>query len=218
MKLAQIAVVTLAILVVQSAAAQQPSTRIGALVTVGTESGLGYKLPYTDFGVGVEHDLGHHLEVSASADWSPTHKYVTNDGNAVRVSAQAIAWTGDHFGLTAGDDEAWLWTSQFAKHANHPSVGIVTRLWWLGFPSRFYASYLVPVGARPTDGSLQSNRLQGVSAAIEAQGWSRVRMTTKLDILTLLDQSGAAPGLRHWEGTVVVTFRIGTKQDLNALY
>ena len=218
MKLAQITVVMLSILVVQSAAAQQPATRVGALVTIGTESGLGYQLPYTEFGAGIERTLGDRFEVQASADYSPTHKLVTHDGHSVALNGRLVAWQTQRFGLTAADDEAWLMTSQFTKHASHPEFGIVARLWWLGFPSRFYAAYVVPVGARPVDGSLQSNRLQGVSAAIEAQGWSRVRMTTKLDIVTFLDQSGAAPGLRHWEGTVVVTFRIGTKQDLNALY
>lgn len=198
--------------------AQQPATRWGAIVLVGTESGLGYHLPYTAFGGGVEHTIGDPIEVQASADYSPTHKYITNDGSQVHLSGRAIVWANDRVGLTVTDGETWLHTSQFTKADNRPQFGIVARLWWLGFPSRFYASYVVPEGKRPVDGSLQSNRLQGISTAIEAQGWSRVRLTTTFNVLTFIEQSGAAPGKRDWTGTVVVTVRFGTKQDLNEWY
>jgi hypothetical protein len=219
MKLAYITLlIGMAMMVAPAARAQQPATRWGATATIGTESGLGYQLPYTAFGGGVERAILDKVEIQGEADYSPTHKLVTHDGHEIHVQGRAIAWMGDRVGLTAADDETWLATSQFSKAANHPEFGVVARLWWLGFPSRFYASYVVPEGKRPTTGALQSNRLQGVSTAIEAQGWSRVRMITTFDVLTFLDQSGAAPGLRHWEGTVTVTLRIGTKQDLNQLY
>ena len=203
---------------IRPVSAQQPQTRWGVTTTVGTESGLGYHLPYVDLGAGVEHAIRDRMEVQASANYSPTHKYITNDGNSVHLGGRALLWVNDTFALTAGDGETWLRTSQFDKANNFPQFGVAARLWWLGFPSRFYAAYLVPEGKRPTDGSLQSNRLQGISTAIEAQGWSRVRLTTTFNVLTFLEQSGAAPGKRDWTGTVVVTIRVGTKQDLNELY
>lgn len=198
--------------------AQQPSTRWGITTAVGTESGLGYALPYTAFGAGIEKAFGDRVELQADADFSPTRKLVTKDGRQFHVTARALYWIGSRVALVGGDGEAALWTNEFAKRSNNPFIGMGCRLWWMGIPSRLYLSYLIPTGSRPTDGSLQSNRTQGVSFTYQGQGWTRARLSSTLNVLTLVDQSGAAPGVRHWTGTVVMTLRFGTKQNIEELY
>lgn len=196
----------------------QPSTRWGITATIGTQSGLGYKLPYTAFGGAIERTLGNHVELQVSGDYSPSHKYITSDGHQFHAYAAALYWFRDNAALYANDGEGFLYTSQFQKQANFPQVGVATRLFWMGVPSRIYFTYIVPTGKRPTDGSLQSNRTQGMGFVYEGQGWDRVRIITTFHVLTFLDQSGAAPGLRHWTGTIVMTVRFGTKMNSNQLY
>jgi hypothetical protein len=218
MRLTILALILTTLAIPTAAQQTQPTTSLGATFSAGTESGLGYALPYIAFGGALEHSISSHIEAQASADYSPTHKVITHDGHQSHLGGRALVWLGSRFALTAADREGWLSTSQFRKSANSPAFGVAGRLWWLGTPSRIYAAYLPPMGRRPTDGSLQSNRTQGISTTIESQGYSRVRLTTTFDVLTFLDQSGAAPGLRHWEGTLVVTARFGTRQNLADLY
>jgi hypothetical protein len=148
----------------------QPSTRWG------TAAGLGYHLPYTAIGVNVEQVVGPRAEVQVYSDFSPTDKYVTNDGNTVHIGARGLWWLTSQWAVTGADSEGILYTSQFVKHGNSPSVGVAARAFWLGVPQRFYVSYLIPTGARPTDGSLQSNRVQGLRFEGEGQGWRCCRL------------------------------------------
>lgn len=198
--------------------AQQPSTRVAADLTVGTASGLGYRLPYSAFGADVERVLGDRLEARIAADYSFTTKYGETSGSQEHLSGRLLAWVKPNFGFTAEDGEAFLHTSLFTKSSNSPLVGIVNRCWAFGVPTRIYLGYIVPTGSRPTDGSLQSNRLQGGRFIYEGQFTSRLRLIFLFDIVTLLDQSGDASGHREWSGTALVTFRIGTKQNAYELY
>jgi hypothetical protein len=63
-----LALAAFAVTVAPAARAQAPSTRWGILTTLGTESGLGYQLPYTAFGAGVEQDLKHRVEIQGKRE------------------------------------------------------------------------------------------------------------------------------------------------------
>lgn len=195
-----------------------PITRAGVTATVGTEAGLGYTLPYYAFGAALEHTIGSRSEVQFSTDISPTDKEFTHDGTQLHLSARGMYWLSYRAAITGEVRESFLWTNQINKRATFPVVGMASRFYWLGIPQRAYIGYIIPTGSRPTDGSLQSNRLQGPTFTIEGQGWERVRISTTFNVLTFLDQSGSAPGHRNWTGTLVVTFRFGTKQDPSRLY
>jgi hypothetical protein len=195
-----------------------PATRWGIVASVGTAAGLGYHLPYTAIGLNVEKTVGPRAEVQVNGDFSPTNKYVTNNGHTVHAGVRGLWWLTSQWAVTGADSEGLLYTSQFTKHANSPAVGLAARAYWLGFPNRFYVSYLIPTGARPTDGSLQSNRVQGIRFEEEGQGWSRARLGFQLEILSFLSQSGSAPSPRSWTGTFTVKVRYGTKQDDTRLW
>jgi hypothetical protein len=201
-------------------AQQLPALRFGIEGSIGTKSGLGYKLPYTSFELAGEKIFANGFEIQAHGGVSPTAKYVSNDGLQVMGTGRVLYWFGSSTAIAAagGVNVRSLATSLFTKHDNSPSIGVVRKVWWLGLPNRLYLSYLIPTGARPIDGSLQSNRTQGIEFIDEVQHTSRIRMSLTFDVLTFLSQSGAAPSPRSWTGTVMVMFRFGSKQDPNQLF
>jgi hypothetical protein len=108
-----------------------PSTRLLLDSEIGS-NGLGYKFPSTVFGPAIEIPRTRHLELEASAAYSPDKKVVTNDGHSFRSKGAAIIWTTSSVGLTAEVERSWLWTSQFSKSVWYPSAGVVVRNGYFG--------------------------------------------------------------------------------------
>jgi hypothetical protein len=154
-------------------------TRIVADVEVGSQSGLGYKLPSTSFGVQIERPTGRRLELQAAATFSPDRKYITNDGDGVILGGAAIVWITPRVGALAHLRYSHLWTSEFDKTAWAPGVGGVVRDSWSGLAGRLQAEYVLPTGCVWATASnpcmIQSSRLQGVDALQEFRIYRGVR-------------------------------------------
>jgi hypothetical protein len=83
--------------------------------SVGTDAGLGFKLPFTTFGFTIEKPIGSRFEVQLNADFSPTHKLLTNDGLSLLFGAQGLYWLDRRLGVVGGMRFSRLLTSQFNK-------------------------------------------------------------------------------------------------------
>jgi hypothetical protein len=187
---------------------------------VGSLRSLGYKFPSTAFGPAVEIPLAKHFELQASSAYSPDRKVITNDGHSFKVTGSAMRFIHQRFGLVAGIERSWLWTSQFDKSAWHPSAGIVIRNDYWG-PGRLYLNYVLPTGcvwATPSNPcQIQSNRMQGFEVRQDIRSSSYMRWGFKSGIYHFCDQANPnAPQAGrhcHWAatalGTVTFEFHLG---------
>jgi hypothetical protein len=145
---------------------------------VGTESSLGYKFPAIVLGSSSEIPLGNLFEVQSSVTYSPTAKYITNNGQRFGASGSALAFINQRVGLVASLEHRSLWTSEFDKKVWFPSAGVVLRNDYFG-RGRLYLTYVFPTGCVwATPGNpcqIQSNRLQGITARQDVRSGSFTR-------------------------------------------
>lgn len=198
-----------------------PRTRWLLDSEVGSDEGLGYKLPHTAFGVSLEKPIFRRFELQARISDSPDRKAITNDGNTLSTSVGAIAWLHRNFGLYDAMSYSRLWTSQFNKAGWFPRPGVVFRLRLLGIPTRMYLDYVVPTGTIDKKG-IESNRLRGVEYFFDARmasvGPLTIRTGLQWNLYHFLDQGDplcdgtfgkrvTCPRIGHFTATSALTFR-----------
>jgi hypothetical protein len=190
----------------------------------GSESGMGFKLPHTAFGVGFERSAGKSFEVQASIRFSPDKKYITNDGNSFVLRTKSVFWMTNHFGVTAGVVRGQLWTSQFTKGSWSPAIGISLKERSLDFPGRLYINYLAPTGCEWGPGCpMQSNRTHGPELEWEKLVWEHMRWGLHFGVYHVLNQSNPLrpdiPRTGQWTGDSYVIVRYQFHRgSLNKLY
>jgi hypothetical protein len=155
----------------------------------GSESALGYKLPHLLFALAIEKPVGK-FEIQGRMGYSPDKKYITNDGNSLRLKSSALYWITQRFAITSNVERSSLWTSQFSKNAIYPSFGVAIRENWGGGASRFYVDYLIPTGCQWGAGCpIQSSRLQGPEIYWEFLMSSHLRLGIQTGVFHILEQS-----------------------------
>jgi hypothetical protein len=191
---------------------KQPATRWFLEFATGTSSGLGYKLPHLAVGAGFERPVGRRVEFQGEFSYSPDKKYITNDGNSIRMNGRAIVWANARLGITAEAEQAYLWTSQFNKSGVGPAIGVVIREHFEDLPGRFYLSYLLPTGCQwGPNCKIQSNRDQGPQWYWEHRMWPHFILGLRGGFRRILNQSNPLePSIartREWSGFVHVIMR-----------
>jgi hypothetical protein len=184
--------------------------------SIGTDAGLGYKLPSLRYGISLERPITSRIELQVSTTYSPDHKFITNDGNSFLASAQSLFWINHRVAAVGGMHFSRLWTSQFNKSAFFPLVGIAIRDRWMGeLPGRMYITYEFPTGCVwATAGNpclLQSNRLQGVNFDQEFRVWPHLRVALLYGFYNFCDQGNPfapnVPRSCHYTVTSALQFR-----------
>jgi hypothetical protein len=197
--------------------------------SIGSSAGLGYKLPDTAFGFSIEKPVGRRFEIQLSSAFSPTHKYITNDGESLLASGSGLFWVNWKFAVLGGVNFSRLWTSQFDKSAIYPVAGVVLRTMWMHENAgRIYVTYEFPTGcvwATATNPcTIQSSRLQGVNFNPEFRVFAHTRVGLVMGFWYFCDQSNqfdpAAGRSCHFTGTSSKKFRfeIGRKEDVGHYY
>jgi hypothetical protein len=184
--------------------------------SIGSSAGLGYKLPDTAFGFSIEKSVGRKYEFQLSSGFSPTHKYITNDGESLLASGAGLYWVNWKFAVLGGVNLSRLWTSQFEKSAIYPVAGIVMRTIWMHENAgRIYITYEFPTGCVWATASnpcnIQSSRLQGVKFNPEFRVFAHTRVGLEMGFWHFCDQSNqfdpAAGRSCHITGTSAIKFR-----------
>lgn len=198
-----------------------PFARLVIDTRIADESGLGFELPDTTVGFTMEKPAGIHLELQASASYSPAKKLITNDGNSFLWGVKGIWFPRWRVGITGEIRQSHLWTSQFNKSGWIPTAGVLIRDNLLGLPGRFSADYVIPNGCvwatqctLPADG-IQSNRTQGPEFDQEFRALALSRYTLRLggelSFDHFCDQTNPlVPGPRtcQWADTMAATVRL----------
>jgi hypothetical protein len=182
---------------------------------VGSEGLLGYKFPSTAAGPSFEIPLENHLEIQASAFYSPDRKLITDNGDSLKVSGSVVGFATERVGFIGSIEHAWLWTSQFDKANWFPAAGVVLRNDSFG-PGRLYVTYLIPTGcvwATTTNPcAIQSNRLQGVQLQEDVRAWSHGRMGLETGVYHFCDEGNPydpqAGRKCHLGATMLLTFSL----------
>jgi hypothetical protein len=193
--------------------AVDPRPRLLLDSEIGSAASLGFKLPATAFGPAIEVPFASHFELQSAALYSPDRKLITNDGNALNLSATALGFVTSRIGIVGKLEHASLWTSQFEENSWAPSAGVVIRHNYLG-PGRLYVSYIFPTGcvwaASSNPCALQSKRLQGVDLRQDARFGSHQRWGFDFGLYHFCDQANPndpQTGRRcHIGGSAMVTF------------
>jgi hypothetical protein len=177
----------------------------------GSDEGLGYKLPHLKFGISFERPVGR-IELQGGVAYSPDRKYVTNDGNSLRLESRALGWITGRFAITSSLRHSSLWTSQFNKSALYPAIGFAFRENWGDSPGRFYVDYVLPTGCQwGTSCPIQSNRVQGPEFYWETLMYSHFRLGLETGIYHILDQSNNLrpdiPRIGSWTGDTHLVMR-----------
>jgi hypothetical protein len=181
---------------------------------IGTQSALGYKFPSTAFGPALEVPIGRRWEFQARASYSPDRKVVTGDGHSLNLSASAIRFVTQRWGVLARVEPTWLWTSQFQKRSWFPTAGIVIRNDYFG-SGRFYLTYVFPTGCVWATSSdpcrIQSNRLQGLKVLQDVRSSQHLRWGFESGLYHACDQSNPyEPKIArkcYWAATALATVR-----------
>jgi hypothetical protein len=181
----------------------------------GSATSLGFKFPAMSFGPAVEIPIMNRFEVQSTALYSPDQKLITNDGNALDVSAAAIAFVTPRLGIIGKIEHASLWTSQFNEKSWAPSAGAVIRNDYLG-QGRLYVSYVFPTGCvwATSDNpcTIQSKRLQGVDVRQDTRLGAHKRWGFDFGIYHFCDQSNEndpQAGRRcHIGGSAMITLSL----------
>lgn len=148
---------------------------------IGTDEGLGYKLPHLAFGVGIEKPIGRRFELQAQGSWSPDKKFGMNDGNSSGVRGRGIVWITPNIGAIAGIGYSHLWTGQYSKGGWTMAAGAV-----FGIPNidmRWTVTYLREVGNGIASDGIETNRTQGVEVAPEMKMWPIGPFGTRLALI-----------------------------------
>lgn len=215
--------------ILPAAAGRSPGFFLMLDSSIGSSAGLGYKLPDTTFGFSIEKAVGQKFEVQVSAAYSPTHKYITNDGESLLAGASGLYWVNWRFAVLGGAKFSQLWTSQFEKVAFYPVAGLVFRTMWMHENAgRIYVTYEFPTGCVWATASnpcvIQSSRLTGVNFNPEFRVFSHTRAGLEMGIWHFCDQGNpqdpAAGRSCHVTGTTAIKFRfeIGRKEDTGHYY
>jgi hypothetical protein len=195
-----------------SPANSQSTTRWILDFETGTDSGLGFKLPHLALGATFERPVGKRLELQGELSYSADKKYITNDGNSIKMASTLIVWATQWVGISTEVTKTYLWTSQFNKSALGPAFGVVIRDHFEGAPGRLYLYYLLPTGCQwgPTC-PLQSNRLLGPQGSWEHRVSPRLRFGFSMGVYRILNQSNplqpSIPRTREWSGDAHVLMR-----------
>jgi hypothetical protein len=195
-----------------SQASRDSATRWIVDFESGSDSGFGFKLPHLAIGGTVERPVGKRLEIQAELSYSPDKKYITNDGNSIRMATTLIVWASQKVGISAEVGEDYLWTSQFNENDLAPAFGFVVRDYFEGAPGRLYLSYLVPTGCQwgPTC-PIQSKRMQGVQGSWEHRLFPHFRLGFSMGVCRFLNQSNqlepSVPRTQVWAGDVHLLMR-----------
>jgi hypothetical protein len=182
---------------------------------IGNLGELGYKIPSTAIGPGIEVPIESHFEIQANATYSPDRKLITDNGNSLDLGGSVIGFATNRLGFIASLDHTALWTSEFDKKSWAPAAGVVLRNDLFG-PARLYVTYLMPAGcvwATPTNPCpIQSNRLQGVQVHEDVQGWSHGRWGLDSGVYHFCDEGNpnepAAGRHCHMGATMMATFTL----------
>jgi hypothetical protein len=182
---------------------------------IGGAGSLGFKFPATSFGPAVEIPIRDRFEFQSTALYSPSRKLITNDGNALDVSAAAIAFATSRVGIIAKMEHTSLWTSQFEENAWVPSAGAVVRNDYFG-PGRLYVTYVFPTGCVWATSSnpcnIQSKRLQGMDIRQDARLGAHKRWGVDFGMYHFCDQSNQnepAVGRRcHFGASAMITMSL----------
>lgn len=190
----------------------------------GSDSGLGYRFPHVAIGLSLERPVGKHFELQSRVSYSPDKKYATGDGNSLVMNWTGLVWATHRLGITGRLDHSNLWTSQFDKKSLAPSMGIVIRDDYYGFPGRLYLDYLFPTGCQWGENCrIQSNRLLGPEVYWEYRLWSHFRLGAKIGVYRVLEQSNQLrpdiPRTGVWSGDSHLLMRYEIAPgELNQLY
>jgi hypothetical protein len=194
---------------------------------IGSAASLGFHFPATSFGPAVEVPIKDRFEFQSTALYSPDRKFITDNGNALDVSAVAIAFATSRVGIITKMEHASLWTSQFEENTWMPSAGVVVRNDLFG-PGRLYVTYVLPTGCvwatTSNPCNIQSKRLQGVDIRQDARFGSHKRWGLDFGLYHFCDQSNQndpAAGRRcHLGASAMITmsleFHLG-KPSLSAI-
>ena len=150
-----------------------PSYLVSVSLDIGSAKQLGFKPPFLAVTTGIDKPVGRHFEIGAGVAYSPSRKYVTNDGNGFAWNAEATWFPRWRVGISGGVGESYLWTSQFHKSGWLVYPSVTVRNSFGTMPGRFSITYVVPRGCvwaaectLPANG-IQSNRTQGPEFAQE---------------------------------------------------
>jgi hypothetical protein len=178
----------------------------------GSARSLGFKFPSVSFGLSLELPFRRRFEFQTATLYSPDRKFITNDGNGLKVSGSLIAFVTSRLGAIGTVERSALWTSQFAESGWPLSMGAVIRNDYLG-QGRLYVSYVFPTGCVWATASnpctLQSKRLQGVHVRQDVRNGSHQRWGFDFGIYHFCDQANQnepqAGRHCHIGGTAMVT-------------
>lgn len=195
-----------------SAQGREGETRILADAEVGTEAGLGYKLPHILAGLALEKPLGTRWEAQGRVFWSPDRKYITNDGLSVQGSGEVLFWLNQKVALTGLVGYTHLWTRDFQKGAWTPATGVALRDRWYGSPGRAYFAYSFPTGCQwGSTCVIQSSRTHGITGYQEFRLWPHWRVGIRGAWWRFAEQSNpldpAAGRVWHNTGTAAMVVR-----------
>jgi len=190
----------------------------------GSEAGLGFKMPHISTGISFERPVTRRFELQGQVSYSPDKKYITNDGNSLKMKSTGLYWISPSLALTGSLRHSNLWTSQFNKSFWGPSGGIAIREDLTGYPGRIYLEYLLPTGCQwGASCPIQSNRIQGAEIYWESLMGSHIRVGFRFGFYHFLDQgsplSPDIPRTGHVTGTSLIILRYDFRRmSLDDLY
>jgi hypothetical protein len=193
-------------------AGKRPATRWILDTETGSEAGLGFKMPHIATGISFERPVTRHFELQGLVSCSPDRKYITNDGNSLRLMSTGLYWISPNLALTGSLRHSNLWTSQFNKSSWGPSGGIAIREDLTGYPGRIYLDYLMPTGCQwGPSCPIQSSRTQGAEIYWESLMASHLRVGFRFGFNHFLEQSNQfrpdIPRTGHMTGISLIVLR-----------
>jgi hypothetical protein len=176
---------------------------------LGTRALSGFKNPWTSYGPAIEVHKGG-FETSGLILWSPTNKVLTNDGHSLWLDFRVLYWIkGSRFAIGGGALYKRFISSQFVKRGWEPGPVFSIRDMFLGVPTRWTFSYLLPTGSSTK--ALQDPRGQGLRFEMDGIMTKHLMLGFTYFAGTFLDQGNPAfPNLRKREfaGEVMAKFTI----------
>jgi len=194
------------------AQAREGEARILADGEIGTEAGLGYKLPHILVGMALEKPVGTRWEAQGRVSWSPDRKYVAGGDNQTHVAGSVLWWPIPKVALIASAGYTHQWNADFVKNDWWPSAGVVLRDRWYGSPGRAYFEYSFPTGCQwGAQCVIQSSRTHGITGYQEFRLWPHWRVGIRGAWWRSAEQSNpldpAAGRVWHNTGTAAMVVR-----------
>ena len=139
----------------------QEDAQIVVDAQIGSQAGLGYKVPSTEFGLSFENQYKWN-ETDIRGFYSPDRKVITNDGQSYGASIVDAVWFSHRIGAFGTLRHNTLLTSQFDKGSFDYAPGVVVALGKTDNPvGRVYVDYLIPSGGINKKTFIESSRTQG---------------------------------------------------------